>query len=113
MHFLKLITLSLLLAPLVARAAPPSPPAPTAARQAELLHLVRQDCGSCHGLRMEGGLGVPLTPRDLEGKDREGLALTILQGRPGTTMPPWAPFFSEAEASWIVDMLMKGLPSAR
>ncbi|HJV73655.1 MAG TPA: cytochrome c [Noviherbaspirillum sp.] len=85
---------------------------PASARQTELLYLVRQDCGSCHGLRMEGGLGVPLTPMALKGKDVEGLKLTILQGRPGTTMPPWNPFISEAEAGWIVDMLIKGLPDA-
>lgn len=88
-------------------------PAPAPARQAELMHLVRQDCGSCHGLRMEGGLGLPLTPKALEGKDPEGLKLTILQGRYGTTMPPWAPFMNEAEAGWIVELLMKGLPDAR
>lgn len=88
-----------------------SEPAP--ARQSELLHMVRQDCGSCHGLRMEGGLGLPLTPRDLKGKDRDSLTATILQGRYGTTMPPWNPFVTEAEAGWIVDMLIKGLPDAR
>jgi cytochrome c55X len=85
---------------------------PAPARRAELLNLVVQDCGSCHGLRMEGGLGLPLTPKALEGKDRDGLAITIMQGRPGTTMPPWNPFITEAEAGWIVDMLQKGLPNA-
>ena len=97
--------------PLMARAE--TAPAPTPARQSELLHMVRQDCGSCHGLRMEGGLGLPLTPRDLKGKDRDSLTATIMQGRYGTTMPPWSPFVSEAEAGWIVDMLTKGLPDAR
>lgn len=87
------------------------PPLP--ARQAELLNLVRQDCGSCHGLRLEGGLGLPLTPRALKGKSPEALKETILHGRGGTPMPPWNPFLTEAEAAWIVDMLMKGLPDAR
>lgn len=86
---------------------------PAPARRAELLNLVVQDCGSCHGLRMEGGLGLPLTPKALEGKDRDGLALTIMQGRYGTTMPAWSPFMSEEEAGWIVDMLKRGLPDAR
>jgi cytochrome c55X len=86
---------------------------PAQMRKDELLHLVRQDCGSCHGLRMEGGLGLPLTPQALKGKDPEGLKLTILQGRYGTTMPPWGPFMSEAEAGWVVELLMKGLPDAR
>lgn len=82
----------------------------TPARKAELLNLVRQDCGSCHGLRFEGGLGVPLTPAALKGKLPEALRDTILYGRNGTTMPPWNPFLSEAEAGWIVQMLLKGLP---
>ena len=34
------------------------PPAPT--RQAELTHLVRNDCGACHGRTLQGGLGPPL-----------------------------------------------------
>ncbi|MDO8464083.1 MAG: cytochrome c [Gallionella sp.] len=84
--------------------------APITARQMELLNLVRQDCGSCHGLRFEGGLGVPLTPAALKGKPFEALRDTILYGRNGTTMPPWNPFLTEAEAGWIVQMLQKGLP---
>lgn len=83
---------------------------PTPVRQAELLNLVRQDCGSCHGLRFEGGLGVPLTPAALRGKSPEALSDTILYGRAGTAMPPWRPFLTEAEADWIVQMLLKGLP---
>ncbi|HUX64175.1 cytochrome c [Sulfuricella sp.] len=85
---------------------------PSPARQAELLNLVRQDCGSCHGLRLEGGLGLPLTPQALREKSPEVLKQTILHGRGGTPMPPWNPFLTEAEASWIVDILLKGLPDA-
>ena len=84
--------------------------APTPARQAELLNFVRQDCGSCHGLRFEGGLGVPLTPDVLKGRSFEALRDTILYGREGTPMPPWNPFLTEAEAGWIVQLLMKGFP---
>lgn len=82
--------------------------APAPARQAELTNLVRQDCGSCHGLRFEGGLGVPLTPAALQGKSAEALRDSILYGRNGTTMPPWNPFLTETEAAWIVHMLQKG-----
>ena len=80
------------------------------ARRAELLNMVRQDCGSCHGLTMKGGLGPPLLPETLSGKDREGLAFTVLYGRPGTPMPPWRDYVTEPEARWIVDQLLKGLP---
>jgi len=84
--------------------------APTPARQAELLNLVREDCGSCHGITLKGGLGTPLTPAALKGKSAKALRDTILYGRDGTPMPPWNPFLTEAEAGWIVQMLQKGLP---
>ena len=83
---------------------------PTAARQRELVHLVRQDCGSCHGMTLQGGLGPALLPASLRDKPPEGLAATIYYGRPGTPMPPWQQFLSEAEADWIVAKLMSRFP---
>jgi cytochrome c55X len=85
-----------------------TPAAPAAARRAELVRLVRQDCGSCHGLTLKGGLGPALTPEALAGKPAEGLRATILSGRPGTPMPPWRPFLSEAEVEWLVEVLQQG-----
>lgn len=82
----------------------------TAQRAAELEHMVVQDCGSCHGLTMKGGLGLPITPQALEGRDPDGLAAIILDGVPGTAMPPWRPLISESEARWIADWLMKERP---
>lgn len=78
------------------------------ARQREISHLVTQDCGSCHGMSLDGGLGLPLRPETLRDKPKESLVATILYGRPGTAMPPWNPFLTEAEAEWIVEMLVKG-----
>ena len=79
-------------------------------RQKELIHLVRQDCGSCHGMTLKGGLGPALLPATLAGKPVEGLVATIIGGRPGTPMPPWHRFMAEDEAQWIVDKLMTGFP---
>lgn len=79
-------------------------------RQVELVRLVRNDCGSCHGLTLNGGLGPALMPENLRGKPSEGLRETILRGRAGTAMPPWSRFLSEADANWIVEQLMKGFP---
>lgn len=79
-------------------------------RQRELVHLVRQDCGSCHGMTLQGGLGPALTPAALKDKPAESLVATIIGGRPGTPMPPWRQFVSEAEAGWIVEKLMAGFP---
>jgi cytochrome c55X len=83
---------------------------PAPARQQELVHLVRQDCGSCHGMTLQGGLGPPLLPASLRDKPAEGLAATIYYGRPGTPMPPWKQFLTEPEALWIVDQLMSEFP---
>ena len=83
---------------------------PQGARRAALVDMVRQDCGSCHGLTLKGGLGPPLLPAALVDKDAEQLSFVILNGRPGTAMPPWRPFLSEAEAQWIVEMLRTGFP---
>ncbi len=87
---------------------PASAASPDPARQAELIRLLRQDCGSCHGMTLKGGLGPALLPANLKEKPAEGLAATIYHGRPGTPMPPWKQFMSEAEAAWLVELLMSG-----
>jgi cytochrome c55X len=75
---------------------------------ARLERLVVQDCGSCHGLTLRGGLGNPLTQEALDGSAPEGIAAIILDGLPGTAMPPWRPLLTEAEAMWIADYLLTG-----
>ena len=80
------------------------------ARQAELINLVRHDCGACHGLTLKGGLGPALTPQALAGKPEAYLKTIILDGRHGSAMPAWRGLLSEADAAWIADQLPKGLP---
>jgi cytochrome c55X len=77
-------------------------------RQQELQNLLIQDCGSCHGLTMRGGLGPALLPADLQGKSAEYLSIVILEGRPGTAMPGWRPMLSDAEARWMAERLLEG-----
>lgn len=89
-------------------AAPPE--APPAARLQALVHMVRQDCGSCHGMRLTGGLGPPLTREALAEIPLESLAATIYHGRPGTPMPPWRALLNETEAHWIAERLQQGFP---
>lgn len=74
------------------------------------MRMVRQDCGSCHGLTLQGGLGPALTPAALAGRPLDSLVWTVLQGRPGTPMPAWARFLSETEARWVVARLAEGFP---
>jgi cytochrome c55X len=84
--------------------------APAAAEDGKRLeHMVQQDCGSCHGLTMKGGLGRPLTQEALDGLDPQTIASIILDGVPGTAMPPWRPLLREDEALWIANYLKKGI----
>mgnify|MGYP003573748948 FL=1 len=97
---------SLTLARVVAfTAVPTSAAEPSPERQVELRNLLVQDCGSCHGLTLAGGLGPSLQAGSLKDKPPEYLAATILYGRPGTAMPPWHPFLSVEEADWLAQLL--------
>jgi cytochrome c55X len=78
------------------------------ANAARLANLVRQDCGSCHGLTLKGGLGKPLTPDHLSAWSRDQLVGIILDGVPGTPMPPWRPLLSKTDVQWIVERLQQG-----
>jgi cytochrome c55X len=93
---------------LLACAAVAAQPLPEA-RRAELHDLLVQDCGSCHGLTMHGGLGPALLPDTLRDKPRELLIDTVMNGRPDTAMPPWAPLLSRDEAAWMIDELQRGI----
>ena len=88
----------------VAQAETPAPQ-----RQEELIHLLRNDCGACHGLRLTGGLGPALRPEALKDKTADSLKQVILHGQPGTPMPGWAPFMTESEAEWLVESLVHGV----
>jgi cytochrome c55X len=80
-----------------------------AQRQTEILHLLKHDCGSCHGMTLKGGLGPALLPDRLKSFTEQQLAAVILHGRPGTPMPPWKPFLTEQEALWLAGLLKKGI----
>lgn len=94
-------------------AATPAATAPDRIRQRELVRLVRHDCGSCHGLTLQGGLGPALTREALKAWRPDLLQAAILYGRPGTAMPPWNTQLTEAEARWIAEQLLAGFPEDR
>lgn len=81
-----------------------------AKREAELVNLVRQDCGSCHGMTLKGGLGRPLLPEVMRQLDADSVAAIIIGGVPGTPMPPWRGLISDDEARWIAERLKVGFP---
>ena len=102
--------LALLLGLLAGAATAHPTSAPDEARRAQLVDMIRQDCGACHGLTLKGGLGPSLEPAALAGRDAEVLSFVILNGRRGTPMPPWRAYLTEPEARWIADQLLHGLP---
>ena len=78
---------------------------PSSERKNELQHLLKHDCGSCHGMTLKGGLGPPLLPETLKDKPDEYLFYTIQHGRPGTPMPPWISQLSQQDTYWIIKLL--------
>ena len=83
---------------------------PSQLRQQELLYLLRQDCGSCHGMTLKGGLGPSLLPAALDGKPPQYLREVIARGVPGTAMPPWENILQAGEIDFLVAYLTR--PSA-
>jgi len=79
------------------------------ARQQELTYMVKQDCGSCHGMLLKGGLGPALLPENLKQYSVADISAIILYGRPGTPMPPWKGILSELDANWIANSLKAGV----
>ncbi len=79
-----------------------------ASRQGEILHLLKHDCGSCHGMTLAGGLGPALTTQALKDKPHAYLERVILEGRPGTPMAPWRKFINADEVRWLVNYLKTG-----
>ncbi len=77
-------------------------------RKAELTHLVLQDCGSCHGMRLTGGLGPSIIPNDLKTSHPKALAAIISHGVPGTAMPPWNLILPNHEILWVANQLVSG-----
>jgi len=81
---------------------------PNAHRKSELTYMVKQDCGSCHGMLLKGGLGPALLSKSLDVYSLEDLQAIILHGRPGTPMPPWKGILSGKDANWIAEQLKSG-----
>jgi cytochrome c55X len=80
-------------------------------RQDELIHMLRHDCGSCHGMTLKGGLGPALTREAMAARPVEYLYNTVRDGHPGTPMPPWRGMLTDAEIHWLVAQLRSGIPA--
>ena len=84
----------------------------SASRQSALMTLLLHDCGACHGLTLKGGLGPPLRPAQIGWKSEDLLVAVILDGVPGTPMPPWRTQITPDEAAWLARLLKRGLADA-
>jgi cytochrome c55X len=82
---------------------------PNDQRQQELIHLLKQDCGSCHGMTLKGGLGPALLPANLVDKPDHVLVGVIKYGRETLAMPAWDGILNTAEIEWLVAQLKKGI----
>lgn len=78
-------------------------------RKDELQNILLQDCGSCHGMTLKGGLGPALTTEALKGKADIYLQQTILEGHPGTPMPPWKDILSNKDIDYLISLLKAGI----
>ena len=74
-------------------------------RKQQLEHLLKHDCGSCHGMTLKGGLGPSLLAQRLKSVDNDFLFVTIKHGRPGTPMPPWKTQLTDNEIHWLIHLL--------
>jgi cytochrome c55X len=101
----KALLTAILLFPLTFAAAAAEP---DAARKAELIHRLKHDCGSCHGMTLKGGLGPSLLPAKLKEHSNEFLIDIIRDGVTGTPMPPWGVELSQDETAWLVKKLKAG-----
>jgi len=88
------------------RAEPVSPE-----RMASLDHLLRQDCGSCHGMTLKGGLGPALLAERFADQDIDTIAAMILHGNPAKAMPPWEGLLSEADARYLAERIKNAGPN--
>ena len=83
-------------------------PEPEAARARELRALVLNDCGSCHGMTLRGGLGPALLPATLSLKGQAYVAEMIRVGNPANAMPAWGAMLSPSDITWIAQSLVEG-----
>lgn len=77
-------------------------------RRSALTQLVRNDCGSCHGITLKGGLGPALTPDRLSQMPSDLIAFWIKNGRPERGMPAWEPLLSDSDIAYIANGLKNG-----
>jgi nitrite reductase (NO-forming)/hydroxylamine reductase len=67
--------------------------------------MFEKECQGCHGPNHEGGVGSDLRPGIIGKKNSYTLSETIIGGRAGTAMPPFAEKMTKDDADKMVDYL--------
>ena len=81
------------------------------ARSSALVRMVRQDCGSCHGMRLTGGLGPALTREALADKPLEAWPRPSSTAGPARRCRPGASMLSEpTKRAGSPQRLLAGFP---
>ena len=76
--------------------------------ESDLRNLLKHDCGSCHGLTLRGGLGLPLTSERVRQLPESYLFEVIRNGKAQTAMPPWNKILNDEEIRIIIRFLKEG-----
>ena len=64
-------------------------------------------------MTLKGGLGPSLLPESIRDRSDALLIDVILNGVPGTPMPPWDFEISRDEAAWLIGRLREGNVDAK
>ena len=78
---------------------------PTEVRQKQLIHMLKHDCGSCHGMTLKGGLGPALLVSSLKQFSDEYLFTVIKYGKAEKAMPPWGKILKDDEIKFLIRYL--------
>ncbi len=80
-------------------------------RKASLDYLLHQDCGSCHGMTLQGGLGPALLAERFKDWDIDRIVSMIMVGNPARAMPPWGGLLSDDDARYLAEKIKNGEPN--
>jgi mono/diheme cytochrome c family protein/DNA-binding beta-propeller fold protein YncE len=85
----------------------PAPaPTPVAAEARPVVRLFQDACSGCHGASRQGGTGPALIPQRLGSVGEEFLEAVIINGRPGTAMPPWKDVLKDEQVKDLIKYIL-------
>lgn len=82
-------------------------PSPTSAAEQfkPVVKLYQDACSGCHGPQRQGATGPALIPQRIGGVGDEFIKTILLNGRPGTAMPPWKGVITDSQISDLISYI--------